>query len=141
MEKKFTHLKTFESFEHNSVESIDEIFGGKLKKAKNKFKEDNKDLFDELKIAEKELKKEDDDSKKNLANIQKKLYSKLVSYTKRGGELMELLNIDRIDSDHTTVRNDLRDIIFNIQAFDDRSVWQKYITGAGAGRKGWTADK
>lgn len=29
MEKKFTHLKTFESFEHNSVEPIDEIFGGK----------------------------------------------------------------------------------------------------------------
>lgn len=132
------HLKTFESFNEPVNE---ELFGGKLKKAKNKFIDENKDLFDQLKKAEKALDKKDDETKKNLANIQKELYSKLVSFTKRGGDLMKELGIDRVDSDYKIVRKELQDKIMNIQAFDDRSEWQKFISGSGAGREGWTKGK
>jgi hypothetical protein len=125
------HLKTFESFTINNSEQInEELFGGKLKKAKDKFINDNKDLFDNLKKAEESLDKKDESTQKELANVQKELYSKLTSFTKAGGDLMSLLGISKVDSDYTTVRNELKDKIMNIQAFDDRSVWQKFIAGS-----------
>jgi hypothetical protein len=133
------HLKTFESFNTEPVN--EELFDGKLKKAKNKFLDDNKELFNQLEKAEKSLDKKDDETKKNLANIQKELYSKLTTFTKRGGDLMNALGIDRVDSDYTTVRNGLKNKIMNIQAFDDRSEWQKFIQGSGSGREGWTKGK
>lgn len=133
------HLKTFESFNEQPIN--EELFGGKLKKAKNKFIDENKDLFDQLTKAEKALDKKDDETKKNLANIQKELYSKLTNFTKRDGDLMKELGINKVDSDYTTVRNELKDKIMNIQAFDDRSEWQKFISGSGSGREGWTGKK
>lgn len=128
--KSMKHLKTFESFTIEESGIVNEEFFGKLKKAKNKFIDDNKSLFDELKKAENALDKKDEETQKALANIQKELYSKLTSFTKASGELMNMLGISKVDSDYTTVRNELKDKIMNVQAFDDRSFWQKFISGS-----------
>jgi hypothetical protein len=130
--KSMKHLKTFESFNIEESGIVNEEFFGKLKKAGNKFIDDNKSLFDELKKAEEALDKKDEESQKALANVQKELYSKLTSFTKAGGELMNILGISKVDSDYNTVRKELKDKIMNVQAFDDRSVWQKFISGSSA---------
>jgi seryl-tRNA synthetase len=129
--KSMKHLKTFESFTINNSEQInEELFGGKLKKAKDKFINDNKDLFNNLKKAEESLDKKDEESQKALANIQKELSSKLRTFTKAGGELMSLLGISKVDADYNTISKELSDKITNVQAFDDRSFWQKFISGS-----------
>lgn len=134
------HLKTFESFNGEIIN--EELFGmSKSEKAVKKFKTDNASQLTELKNAENALDKSDESSQEKLAGIQKDLYSQLRTFTKAGGELMSLLGISKVDSDYNQIFKDLKDEIMNIEAFDDRSAWQKFVTGAGAGREGWTSNK
>lgn len=135
------YLKTFESFSGNEIVN-EELFGlSKNEKAEKKFREDNKQLFTDLKNAENALDKSDQASKEKLGNIQKELYSKLHTFTKAGGELMNILGIQKVDSDYTQVRTDLKNSIMNVNPFDNRSEWEKFVSGASSGREGWTAGK
>lgn len=125
------HLKTFESFNGEIIN--EELFGmSKSEKAVKKFKTDNASQLTELKNAENALDSTDEESKKALAEIQKDLYSKFRVFTKAGGELMTMLGISKVDNDYNQIYKELKDIIMNVPAFDDRSAWQKFIAGSSA---------
>jgi hypothetical protein len=125
-------IKSFSDFNTVNEEAFD-MFLGKIGKAEKKFKEDNKGLFEELVKAEKALDKKNEETQKHLVEIQKELYAKLRTFMKGGGELFQLLKIQKVDSDYTTVTTNLKDRIMKTPAYDDRSMWQKIVTvGSGA---------
>jgi hypothetical protein len=135
------YLKTFESFS-TEVEQTDEAFDflkSKATVAENKFIEENKILFEDLKKAESNLKSEDEASKKALADIQKELTAKLEEFSRV--ELPGLLKIPvangkfKPDADYNTTRKSLKDKITNVNPYDNRTGAQKFAGGAGSGRQ------
>ncbi len=122
------YLKTFESFSPGAIneeELIGDLFKkGPISKVVNKFKEENKESFDELKEAEKA--KGD-----KLKKIQDILNRKLLEFKR--GEMKRLLPDQ---SDFNTAGRELSDLINNVKANDKRGALQKVISGASGGFPG-----
>ncbi len=122
------YLKTFESFSPdviNEEELIGDLFKkGPISKAVNKFKEDNKESFNELKEAEKT-------KGSKLKSIQDILNKKLLEYKK--GEMKRILTNQ---SDFNTAGRELSNLINNIRSNDKRSILQKVGSGVSGGFPG-----
>ncbi len=130
------HLKTFEGFSTENLDrqNVDEAFEflkGKIGKAKDKFKNDNKDEFAKLKAAESALDQKNPETQKSLDGIQKSLMAKLDIFCQK--ELLGLLGISKIDADYTAVRTTLKNEIFEKLAYDTRTGFEKLKAGASSG--------
>ena len=119
------HIKTFESFSQvNEEEIFGKIFGGgEISKAVSNFTLDNKEKFDELKVAEKV-------GGDRLRKVQSELMKKLQEYKPK------LRKILKDQSDFNTAIREISDKIKNINPDDKRTTFQKISGGASGGFPG-----